>query len=528
VIRGDRSEVAPGRWVTVTRRNGGSRQALCGPVLERFPDAILCRDDTPENGEGRQQRRRQPAQQSAPARQPAARPQPAATPQRPAAAAPAVVTAPAPAVQNWRVVDVTGTRLGMVQAAGLAAALEAAGRMFGADLVQAGEVRVLPAGEGPVAQPVVPEPAPTPAPAPVQGVRRWVVVDLTAAERWEVGTVEGETEEQAREAAGEQWGFDQIDSGDMVVEPIDGPATSGDGVVTAGDEPVTQPEPVAAPEPEPVPEPAAEETEYNIPLATTELVSPWQPPVTDLHRELAAKHGDEMVKLGYDIPDLAEGVESPRVIYRMKGFWPTDSEVCIKRKDIDLGWIDRLNREIWRLRQAGLLRRGKWSVIPVDPRAVPQLLADAECYFQERIREERASLLASIESANRQLDNAQRVAEEAGEEFDRAKAVSYYQSRCKSRIKAAERVIGDFQAAADAFGLVSRVGDDVSRTATACRGMTAYYAAKAAAFAQLKELAKGTSMEAAAEAGEIPDNILADFLTDEGKNTGDYNARFAK
>jgi hypothetical protein len=336
------------------------------------------------------------------------------------------------------------------------------------------------------------------APAVVQAAPAeylWRVLDVGGI----VGTLPAPTLEAARQAAGERWGHDLVESGELRVLKVPAPAP--------------QPAPVAA---------FAKPVEGPPPPATPELESPWLPPVEGHHERLAEKYGSDLVQFEYDIPKAAR-VASPRDWGRNRFFWTSNSMMVGMRRDVPLVWVDNFNRELHRLRQTDPNFRGKWKCRPLHPAAVPQVLAEAQEYFIDEAAKEKASLVASIALVTTKLDAAQAEAEANGEEFDREKAARAYLTTARSLAKAKAKVIEGLAEAARHFGLADQAGSALEKARNSIEGLTAYFTAKAEAYRSLKEMAVGTAMEAAANAGEIDGSILADFLEDEtGRDMSGY------
>lgn len=96
----------------------------------------------------------------------------------------------------------------------------------------------------------------------------------------------------------------------------------------------------------------------------------------------------------------------------------------------------------------------------------------------------------------------------------------------ESTLKRTEKVVADLEKAAEMFGL--DVGSfDFNRAINRVNGIRSLQGARAASYAEMTEMAKGTSLEVAAKDGDVPEGILRDFLTDQGKDVSAAQTAFS-
>ncbi len=187
-------------------------------------------------------------------------------------------------------------------------------------------------------------------------------------------------------------------------------------------------------------------------------------------------------------------------------------------------WVVDSDRTPWTLLNEMTTAGVTWHLFPFAEEATENVLKVAADMLRKDLadiskRENEALVRADAQLAEALADNT------AGDKTWDAARNKHARHR-ESTLKRTEKVVRDLETAAEMFGL--DVGSfDFRKAHDRVKGIRSLNGARAASYAELAEAAKGTAMEMAAKAGDVPAGILQDYLEDQGVDVSDSRAAFS-
>jgi hypothetical protein len=175
-------------------------------------------------------------------------------------------------------------------------------------------------------------------------------------------------------------------------------------------------------------------------------------------------------------------------------------------------WVVPQDRVPWGLLDGWTHAGVRWHLVPFAAEASEQILALATETLRSQIAAIQASADKSLQDAGAKLDGDEAAAH--GPASTEA-AHNLYQRRARRICRRAERLLADAEAAARCFGMpVDELPLGAARAAI--RGLQVAAQQRAALYAAMAHQVVGTMLEAAAGASDVPPEVLADFIEENG------------
>jgi hypothetical protein len=174
-------------------------------------------------------------------------------------------------------------------------------------------------------------------------------------------------------------------------------------------------------------------------------------------------------------------------------------------------WVVPQDRVPWGLLDGWTHAGVRWHLVPFAAEAAEQILALATETLRSQIAAIQASADKSLREAGAKLERDEAAHGPASTEA----AHSLYQRRARRICRRAERLLADAEAAARCFGMPA--GELPLGTARAAiRGLQVAAQQRAALYAAMVHQVAGTRLDAAANASDVPAEVLADFIEENG------------